>query len=80
MIIELEKELQELKDKINDIERRYSFVKDYKLITTLLDKSNIVDITLTREEIENNNSIYIVENNYNEVHIYKEEVIKSDKN
>lgn len=78
MIIELEKELQELKDKINDIERRYSFVKDYKLITTLLDKSNIVDITLTREEIENNNSIYIVENNYNEVHIYKEEVIKSE--
>ena len=78
MIIELEKELQELKDKIDDIERRYSFVKDYKLITTLLDKSNIVDITLTREEIENNNSIYIVENNYNEVHIYKEEVIKSE--
>ncbi|MBQ9607821.1 MAG: hypothetical protein IJV15_00080 [Lachnospiraceae bacterium] len=71
---ELEQELQEIKNKINEIERRYSFVKDYKLICTLLDKCNLSDIKLSREEIEKNNSIYIVENNDDEIHVYRENI------
>ncbi len=69
---ELEQELQEIKNKINEIEKKYSFVKDYKLICTLLDKCNLNDIKLNREEVKKNNSIYIVESNGDEIHIYKE--------
>ena len=71
---ELVQELQEIKNKINEIERRYSFVTDYKLICTLLDECNLSDIKLSREEIEKNNSIYIVENNGDEVRVYRESI------
>ena len=71
---ELEKELQELRNKIDEIERRYCFQRDYKLICTLLDNCNLIDINLKRSEIEKNNSIYIVEQNENEVHVYRESI------
>ena len=69
---ELEQEFQEIRNKINEIERKYSFVKDYKLICTLLDKCNLSDIELKREEIDKNNSVYIVENNEDKIRVYRE--------
>ena len=71
---ELEQELQEIKNKINEIERRYSFVKDYNLICAILDKYNLSDIKLSRKEVEKNNSVYISEHNEDEIHIYRESI------
>ncbi len=70
----LEQELKEIKNKLNEIERRYSFQNDYKLICTLLDKCNLTDIKLKRSEIEKNNSIYVVEVNDDEVFVYRESI------
>lgn len=69
---DMQEELKEIKNRINEFERKYSFLDDYKMICAILDKYNLTDIILTPEELNNNKSIYIRENKENEIHIYKE--------
>ena len=52
-------EIEELKSKIFELERKYYFVKDYKLIATLLDKLHLESMILSIDEIEKNESIYL---------------------
>lgn len=69
---DIEQELQELKNKIDEIYRQYNFFKNYKIICAILDKYNLTYIKLTKKEIANNSSTYIVEDHENEIHVYKE--------
>lgn len=55
-IEELEKQIKELKDK-------YGFLRDYKLVSTMFDKLGIEYVEATFDEINNNESLYIVERN-----------------
>lgn len=57
---DIEKELQELRNKIDEIEKKYAFVTNYQLITAILNKLNIDELEITGEEL-NNNIMYIVE-------------------
>lgn len=67
-------ELKELKNKLDEIEKKYSFMYDYKLISAILDKLNVKEMKLSREEIENNNSMYVVINAHcNTVTVKKED-------
>ena len=57
-----EKELQLLHEKIDEIENKYFFFKDYKVVIAALAKAGIEEIKLTKEEIENNKAVYMLEN------------------
>ena len=52
-------EIKDLKEKINELERKSLFVQDYQLITALLKKLNIDKIEITKEEM-NIQTIYEV--------------------
>lgn len=69
---DFKQEIREMKDKINEIEYKYLFIQDYKMITKLLDKLNIEEFELSKEEIENNNAVYIVERTKDKVKIKKQ--------
>lgn len=60
----MEEEIKELRNKLDELERRYNFINDYKLICTLLDKLYIDKIELLIDEVESNNSIYMVQRDY----------------
>ena len=60
----MEEEIKELRNKLDELERRYNFTNDYKLICTLLDKLYIDKIELLIDEVESNNSIYMVQRDY----------------
>lgn len=57
---DFEKELEKIKQNIFEIERKYKFVTDYDLITSLFNKLNVDEIEITEDEM-NNKFIYIVE-------------------
>lgn len=69
---DFKQEIREMKDKINEIEYKYLFIQDYKMITKLLDKLNIEEFELSKEEIENNNAVYIAERTKDKVKIKKQ--------
>ena len=52
---DFEREINELKNKINELERKYFFINDYDMITSLLNKLNITEIELNNEEITDKN-------------------------
>lgn len=54
-------EIREMKEKINELERKRLFIQDYDLITTLLKKLEIDKIEITKEEIKNTHTYYEVE-------------------
>lgn len=58
---ELEKELNKLKKKIADFEKKFLFISNYKVVATILDKFSIEYLELSYEEIENSNNRYIAE-------------------
>ena len=65
-------EIEELKSKILELEKKYCFVRNYKIINTLLDKLHLESMILSVNEIENNTSMYVVDNSVsNEVKVYK---------
>lgn len=66
----MEKEIEELKNKIDELEKKYSFMKDYKIICTILDKHGASKLELNIADVENNNSIYICETNIEEGKIF----------
>ena len=66
---EFEKEIEKIKNKVVEIEKKYCFMKDYKLITTLLNKLNVQEFELTKEEIEKNDAMYMIERFENKVKI-----------
>lgn len=68
---DFKQEIREMKDKINEIEYKYLFIQDYNMIAKLLDKLNIEEFELSKEEIENNNAVYIVERTEDKVKIKK---------
>lgn len=69
---DFKQEIREMKDKINEIEYKYLFIQDYNMIAKLLDKLNIEEFELSKEEIENNNAVYIVERTEDKVKIKKQ--------
>ena len=69
---DFEREINELKNKINELERKYFFINDYDMITSLLNKLNITEIELNNEEITDKN-IYIIQRKENKVIIKKED-------
>lgn len=66
------REINELKNKINELERKYFFINDYNMITSLLNKLNITEIELNNEEITDKN-IYIIQKKEDKVIIKKED-------
>lgn len=54
-------EIKELRDKLDELERKYHFVNDYKLVCTILDKLYIDKMELLIDEVESNNSLYMVQ-------------------
>ena len=52
---EIKQEIEEIKNKISEIENKYLFVKDYKLITALLNKLNVDCIEINNKEIAEDN-------------------------
>jgi hypothetical protein len=65
-------EIKELKAKIEELERKALFVQDYDLITTLLKKLNVDNIEISKEEMMNTHTTYIVERKEDK-YIIKEE-------
>ena len=74
MIKNIDEELEELKQKIKNIENKYLFFKDYKLICAILDRYNLNNFEITYEELEKNNSIYIAERTNLGILIYREKM------
>ena len=68
---EFKEEIQELKNKIQEIETKYWFTKNYKIITTLLDKLNVEKIEIDKKDIENNYSEYLMTTEEDKVTIKK---------
>ena len=60
----MEEELRKMRDKIDELEKAYYLINDYKLIITILDKLELKEIKLTDKEIEENKSMYIVHRDY----------------
>lgn len=69
---DFEREINELKNKINELERKYFFINDYNMITSLLNKLNITEIELNNEEITDKN-IYIIQKKEDKIIIKKED-------
>lgn len=69
---DFEREINKLKNKINELERKYFFINDYNMITSLLNKLNITEIELNNEEITDKN-IYIIQKKEDKVIIKKED-------
>lgn len=53
-------EIKEMKEKIEELERKCLFVQDYDLITALLKKLDIKEIEILKEEVENTHTTYAV--------------------
>lgn len=51
----IQKEIDEIKIKITEIENKFNFVKDYELITALLNKLNIDCIEISNKEMTEDN-------------------------
>lgn len=72
--MKVEEELKELRSKLDEIEKKYHFMCDYNLVSAILNKLNVKEMKLSREEIENNNSMYVVINAHcNTVTVKKED-------
>ena len=69
---DFEREINELKNKINELEKKYFFINNYNMITSLLNKLNVTKIELNNEEITDKN-IYIVEREEDKIIIKKED-------
>ena len=63
------KEIEEIRSQLDEMERKYTFIYDYKLISTILDYLGINDIKLTEKEVRNNKSYYIAERKEGTIHI-----------
>lgn len=70
---EFEKDIKDLKNKIKEIENKYLFSKNYKVLTTLFDKLNVDRIEIDKKDIEKNNSLYLMETKEDKVIITKME-------
>lgn len=70
--MEIFEEIKELRNKIDEIEKKYSFMYDYKLISTILDRLGVNNMTIPRKDIENNESMYTCINEIDKVIVKKE--------
>lgn len=68
----MKEELKELRDKIDEIEKKYNFMHDYRLISTILDRLGVNNMIIPRKDIENNKSMYIAMNEIDRVIVKKE--------
>ena len=69
----MREEINNLKAKIEEIERKYSFMHDYRLITTILDKLGIEEIEILRSDIEKNKTMFVAINEEVKVIIKRED-------
>lgn len=60
---ELLNKINELQKNIDELKDRYGLMRDYKLVSTVFDKMGLEFMELTFDEINNNDSLYIVERN-----------------
>ena len=61
---DIREKIQQIKKELEYVEKSSCFMYDYKLICSLLDKLKVKEIKLTKEDVEKNNSVYLV--NYSE--------------
>ena len=60
---ELLNKINELQKNIDELKDRYGLMRDYKLVSTVFDKMGLEFMELTFDEVNNNDSLYIVERN-----------------
>lgn len=63
---EIFEEIKRLENEIKVLKEKFIFVHDYKLIAAAFDKVGIINVEFTFDEVQNNDSLYIVECDENE--------------
>jgi hypothetical protein len=61
---ELLEKLKVLENEIQKIKEEYGQFRDYKLISTILDKVGVTYVELNYDEINTNDSVYILEHDH----------------
>jgi len=74
---ELLEKIEALEKEINELKEKYGKIHDYQLVTTIFDKLGVTDIEVSYDEINKNNSLYLVEFSEEEQKVYIRKEIKS---